>query len=267
MKVLSINILTLICCIGTLQTFSQTQDDHRTFSYGINLSWIFPGNTEAQMYECGKESSVNLSQILISNSTNYTKIKDYYNDDFSLYELPHDITYKSTIRIGGRINYAITQFFTTFFNVNYYSPRITHSNFSIKLASKKSAYGDDVIQQGTIAAKENRLDMVLGLQKVFNLQKEILPYAEFAIVGSYLKMKTHEISIGPLTQSVVAYSNSDANTTFSKFGYGASLSIGAQIPKLLNYSIAVGLTLSALRYGIVDNELSFGKSIDCIIIL
>lgn len=233
--------------------------------YGIILGWYAAGNSESQMYNCSTSTDVNLSQIL-NNTTNYSKLQEYYNDDFTLYELPQNIKYKPTISVGGTLQLSNEdETFGIFLHASYLSPSIKNSNFSIKLLSKSTNYSDNVIEQGVISAKENRFNFSLGIHKLFRNDWTCKPYIEAALEGTFLEMKSHEISIGNLTQSVLYYSQSDANTNYSKFGYGASLSAGLKIPLVKTHSVFIGGSLTAMHFGITDDTFSYAKAINCYI--
>lgn len=253
----------LISCLGLLLCVSAlSQTSRKGLNYGVHVGWQFADNSESQMYDCsGKNNSANLQQILINNTNNYATLQDFYNDDFTIYEYPNNIAYKPTLSLGGTLQYYLTESFAIVFNVVYSSPSITHSNFSIKLASPGDNLSNEVLEQGTISAKESRLNVDLGIHKAFT-QGIYKPFVECAVVGSFLETKSHEISIGNLTQSVLAYSNTDANTSFSKFGYGASCAAGLQFPLKERFYIYAGFSLSALHYGIVDTPFSLAKGFD-----
>lgn len=258
MKNFSIKIAPLL--LLPLTSFSQNNPG---LHWGVSVGWYAAGNSEAQMYNCSSNTDVNLSQILISNTTNHSKLQEYYNDDFTLYELPQNIKYKQTISLGGLLQYNTSETFGIFLHATYVSPSIKNSNFSIKLISKSSNYSDNVIEQGMISAKENRFNFALGIHKLFDTKSPCKPFIEAAAEGTFLEMKSHEISIGNLTQSVLHYSQNDANTDFSKFGYGASLTAGVQIIVANVYPIFLGASISAMHFGITDNEFSYAKSLSC----
>ncbi|MCQ2959365.1 MAG: hypothetical protein MJ198_04150 [Bacteroidales bacterium] len=250
----------LFFLIIPILSFSQSKE--RTgLNYGFQLGWNSPGKQEAQLYNCNKSSNVDLNYILTGNTTNYTKLQEFYNDDFTLYELPQNIKYKSTLTIGGTLQYYTSQTFAVFFNAIYESPSITNSNFSIKLNSKKGNLSNEVIQQGVISGKESRLNFELGLHKSFENESIYHPFFDIAFVGSLLEMKSHEISIGNLKQSVLHYSQNNTNTTFSRFGYGTSCTLGVQFP-INDFILYTGVSLTAIHYGIFDNPVSIAKGID-----
>lgn len=243
------------------------QRDRIGLNYGFQLAWYHAGDNEAKMYDCGDNSDVNLRQILISNSTNYTKLQDYFNDDFDLYELPHDVQYKSTLCLGATLQYYLQEKLSIFLNVNYVSPTIKNCNFSVKLASKSQGLSDYTLEQGSISSKESRFNFELGLHKAFDIEKQIQPFVELACVGSFLEMKEHDVTIGNLTQSVLYYSNNDVNNNFSKFGFGASCSGGIQFDLSEKFLVYLGLNLSALHFGITEETFSIAKSLDFKILL
>lgn len=254
----------LISCVGLLSclsAFSQTTS-RVGLNYGIHIGWQLVGNAEAEMYDCrGGNNGADLEQILINNTYNYTQLQDYYNDDFTLYEYPNNITYKPALSLGGTLQYYLTESFAVVFNIVYLSPSIHHSNFSIKLSSPGDNLTNEVIEQGTVSAKESRFNIDLGVHKAFTTGT-YKPFVECAVVGSFLETKSHEISIGNITQSVLSYSNTDANTSFSKFGYGASCTFGLQFPLKERFYIYSGISLATLHYGIVDTPYSLAKGID-----
>lgn len=236
-------------------------------NYGFQIGWYDAGDNEAKMYDCGVNSEVNLRQILISNSTNYTKLQDYFNDDFDLYELPQDVQYKSTVCLGATIQYFLKERFSIFLNFNYMSPTIKNSNFSVKLASKSSGLSDYTLEQGSITAKESRFNVEFGLHKAFDIEKQFNPFVELACVGTFLEMKEHDVTIGNLTQSVLYYSNNDVNNHFSKFGFGASCGGGIQLYLSEKFLAYLGVNLYALHFGITEDTFSIAKSFDFKILL
>ena len=259
MKGLSISIVCLLFLISPLAGLAQSRIG---LNYGVHVGWYNAGKDEAQMYDCGINSKVNLRYILIENQTNYTKLKEYYNDDFSLYELPQNVAYKSTLSIGGTLQYYTTETFAIFANAIFASPSIKNGTFSIKLQSKTGSLSNEVIENGSITAKENRFNFELGIHKAFETENKIYPYFETAICASFLEMKSHEISIGNLQQSVLSYSSTQNATNYSKFGLGGEVAAGVQLPLSEKFYLYAGLSLSALHYGIFDNACSFAKAID-----
>lgn len=243
------------------------QKDRIGLNYGFQLGWYRAGDNEAKMYDCGANSEVNLRQILITNSTNHAKLQDYFNDDFDLYELPHDVQYKSTLCLGATLQYYLIKNFSIFLTVNYVSPTIKNCNFSVKLASKSQGLSDYTLEQGSISSKESRFNFELGLHKAFDIEKPIQPFVELTCVGSFLEMKEHDVTIGNLTQSVLYYSNNDVNNNFSKFGFGASCSGGIQFDLSEKFLVYLGINLSALHFGITEDTFSIAKSLDFKILL
>lgn len=243
------------------------ESDRTGLNYGFHIGWQWAGNAEAKLYEVGSEGTLNLNTILIGNTTNYTKLKEYFNDDFSLYEFPHDTKYKPTLSLGGTLQYYTRKTFAVYLNAIFLSPSITHCSFSVKLNSKKGSLSDEVIEQGSISGKENRLQFEVGIHKSFPIDALITPFIEVAGAASFMEMKTHEISIGNLNQSVLHYSNDDANSNFSKVGLGTSCATGIQLPLANKFYLYAGFSVSAIHYGIFDNALSFAKAIDVKVLL
>ena len=265
MRIFSINILLWLSLIS-LSAFAQ-ENDKSGLNYGVKIGCLWADKSEAKLYYAGAKENFKLSNILISNSTNYTKLKEYYNDDFSISEQPHDAKYKSAIAIGATLRYNFSKTFGLFINGTYLSPTITNCAFSIKLKSKSTSTSNNVVEYGVITGKETRFDLDLGVHKTFAGSSPYAPYIEASLSGSFLKMKTNEVVIGNLTQSILYYSNDEANNTFSKFGYGATVEGGLQIPLAQKFMLYTGLKLAAVHYGIFDNTFSLAKMIDLTIIL
>lgn len=262
MKNFLIRILLILC----IPFASFAQNSRTGLNYGVQIGWQWLGNEEAKLYNCGPESDVNLNTVL-NYDNNRTKLEEYYNDGFTLYELPQNVKYKSTLSIGGTLQYYTTETFAIFLNAYYVSPTITNSSFSIKLDSQNGNLSNEVIKQGTITAKESRFNFELGIHKTLPSSANYIPFFEFALAGSYLEMKEHDISIGNVTQSILYYSRTDANTEFSKFGYGASCAAGIQLPLSDKLYLYAGISASAVHYGIFDNAMSIAKSIDLKVLL
>ena len=250
----------------SLSAFAQ-KNDKIGLNYGVRIGCLWADKSEAKLYYTGANENFKLSNVLISNTTNYTKLKEYYNDDFSISEQPHDAKYKSAITIGATLRYDFSETLGIFINGTYLSPTITNCAFSIKLKSKSTATSNNVLEYGAITGKETRFDIDLGIHKTFAGSSSYAPYIEAALSGSFLKMKTNEVVIGNLTQSILYYSNDEANNTFSKFGYGASIEGGLQIPLAQKFTLYTGLKLATIHYGIFDNKFSLAKMIEVTIIL
>lgn len=259
--------LSIILVLGISSVAMAQQPDRTGLNYGVKVGWGWHGNAEAQMYACGPNNNVNLSSILIGNTTNYTKLKEYYNDDFTLYELPQNISYSPTLNVGGTLQYYVCKTFAIYFDGVYSAPTIKNSNFSIKLNSKKGSISNEVIEQGSIHGKESRLDLALGLHKTFQNGTNYQPFVGLAFVSSFLQMKSHEIAIGNLKQSVLNYSTENADNKFSKVGLGASCNAGVQFPISDKCYIYAGLKISAIHYGITNQTLSYAKGIDFSVLL
>ncbi len=255
----------IFLCLVSMSGFAQS--NRLGLNYGFQIAWYHAGDNEAKMYDCGANSDVNLRQILISNTTNYNRLQDYFNDDFDLYELPHNVQYKSTLCFGATLQYYLQENFSIFLNINYVSPTIKNCSFSVKLASKSQGLSDYTLEQGSISAKESRFNFEFGLHKAFDIEKQIQPFVELACVGSFMEMKDHDVTIGNLTQSVLYYSNTDVNNNFSKFGIGASCAGGIQFNLSEKFLAYLGLNLSALHFGITEDSFSIAKSLDFKILL
>ncbi len=261
MKGLSISIVCLLFLVSPLAGLAQSRVG---LNYGVHVGWLNVGKEEAQMYigEYGVNSKIDLQYLLIENETNYTKLKEYYNDDFSLYELPQKVAYKSTLCIGGTLQYYTTETFAIFANAIFASPSIKNGTFSIKLQSKTGSLSNEVIEHGSITAKENRFNFELGIHKAFKTKTNILPYLEAAACLSYLEVKSHEISIGNVKQNI-SYSNSQNSTTFSKCGYGGEIAGGIQFPLSEKFYLYSGISVTAYKFNIVGQiPFSFAKAID-----
>lgn len=262
------NIVVSVFIVMLLPYCLTAQENDRTgLNYGFHVGWQWVGNAEAAIYETGTEGNLNLSSILISNTTNYTKLKDYYNDDFSIYELPHNTKYKPTLSFGGTLQYYTSNTFAIYMNALFSRPSITHCSFSIKLKSKTNSLSNEIIEQGYISGKENRLQLELGLHKTFPLEATVIPFIDVAFATSFLEMKNHELSIGNLNLSLMQYSRTDTNTNYTKWGMGTSCGTGVQFPLANKFYVYTGLSLSVIHYGIVDKNYSFTKSIDIKILL
>ncbi|MBO7124267.1 MAG: hypothetical protein J6V74_00295 [Bacteroidales bacterium] len=262
MKGLSISIVCLLFLVSPLAGLAQSRVG---LNYGVHVGWYSAGKNEAKMYigrDYGVSSRTDLQYLLIDNETNYTKLKEYFNDDFSLYELPQNVAYKATLSIGGTLQYYTTETFAIFANAFFASPSLKNGTFSIKLKSKQGSLSNEVIEHGSITAKENRLNFEFGVHKAFKTKTNVLPYVETAVCASYLEVKSHEISIGNVKQNIT-YSNSQNSTTFSKCGYGGEITGGVQFPISDRFYLYSGISLTAYKFNIIgQTPFSLAKSID-----
>jgi len=250
----------LVCCIH-FTGFSQIKESRIGVNLGVTTGFYFPSNNEAQFYNGSPYSRAKLDDVLFSFS-NYTIISEELQDDFTIYEYPLKMKYTPNLSIGGTLQNYLSEslaIYTTISMVNLKANGV----YVLKLNSpSQGALIDENAVNGTITGSESRFNFDFGFHGLLQSKTKFIPFIEAAISGSILQVKEHTVSIGTFTQSMQYSENLNTSKLFSTVGYGLQLGTGIQFPVSNKFYVYSGITISGIKYKLVESSMSLQKAID-----
>lgn len=224
-------LTTFIFCIAAItQLHAQNREG---LNYGLRIGALFANNKTAEYFN-GGINSVNMISSILEYSEYHHQISEYFNSDFTLYNhnSPALMRYKPALQIGGTLQYFFNEKFAFITTVNLAKVK-SEGVFQVQLLSPpQSSQMNSDLREGVITSTENRFGLELGAHycKVFE-NSPVNPFIEGGALVAALAASSNSMEIGNFSYTLYN-KNSTANTesNHNYFGYGAFISVGAQMP-------------------------------------
>ncbi len=260
-------LLSTYTCSATIkQSFEEEQTDTLAitadsakgslrFSYGINLGGYFPNPATANYYN---GSGRNNLEAAITRQHTYNRIRESLGYDFELPGEPHEylpqnMRYNSSMLVGvfGNLHFSRISLLVDF---NYASLRLQDQFMLRVLTGEPGLIGHD-IRRYNIEGTEERMDIKVGLQRLFSLEdRQVHPYMEAGVNMINTRVQANRVQIAGTSYSILnltdrRYGFRDDGISFGVYGGGGlSMDVGD------SYAVVLGGIANYARINLGDYD-------------
>ena len=225
------------------------------YSYGINLGGYFPNPATANYYN---GSGRNNLEAAIMRQHTYNRIRESLGYDFELPGEPHEylpqnMRYNASMLVGVFGNLHFNRI-SLLFDFNYASLRIQDQFMLRVLTGEPGLIGHD-IRRYNIEGTEERMDIKVGLQRLFPLEDRLVhPYMEAGVNMINTRVKGNRVQIAGASYSILnltdaRYGFRDDGISFGVYGGGGlSMDVGD------SYAVVLGGIANYARINLGDYD-------------
>ncbi|MBP7496815.1 MAG: hypothetical protein KA792_04040 [Bacteroidales bacterium] len=234
----------------------------RGLQYGFNIGVYIPNAKTANYYN--GSGTNDLSKVIMDTfnyAAQYSGIHQQIREnalngyDFKIRELAKNMNYSIALNIGFHSQYNFTSNTGIFVDFNY-SKLTTQDAVQLELLNTPTGYlSNDKFRFCNITGKESRVDINLGLYKMFGDVKKFKPYYEFAFNINNTRVEEANINIPPLSFSYLNQYNEYYKIRDDGIGYGIQAGGGILVlfTETLILNAGANLAVKKINLGSYDN--------------
>jgi hypothetical protein len=214
----------------------EKEDTKKTnFFIGANVGAFFANNNTASFYDGSNKNSPYGVQYILNNPNNKPVFDSYFNQTYSLEELPLNPTYKTALDLGLHAGLSIGKKISFFIDLNFATLNVNQL-FTVLIDDPTNLSIEPNYEQLPIIGKEKRININLGTQlNYYNQGKTTLYWSVFGnfnsieLIRNYIIIDNREYEIN---HNTFQQPNIKPNGT----GYGTGTGLG------LKYKLSEELT-------------------------
>lgn len=241
------------------QDWSDKKEEKKTptFVFGVNVGALFVNNNTASIYDGSNKNSPYGVQYILDLPQNTTFFDNYFNQFYSLEELPLSPTYKTALDIGihGGINTSSNS--SIFVDINFSNLNVEQL-FTILIDDPTNIAIEPNYEQLPIIGEEKRININLGSQlSFFNKDKTNIYWSFFGNFNN-VKLERNYIIINNKEFEIRHTLPQQPNTKPNGIGYGIGTGLGVKYK--LSETLTTDLTYNFyyIKTSINDNLQEFG---------
>jgi len=224
-------LLLLLFCITTCPTILLAQDwtdikeKENTFFVGLNIGTLFANNNTASIYDGSNNNTPFGVEYIMNIPSNKIIFKNYFQQTFSIAELPLNPTYKTALDIGLHAGINISKVSSIFVDMNISSLSVQQL-FTILIDDPTNLAIEPNYEQLPIIGEEKRININVGTQLNFFNRNKTKIYGSFFGNFNNIKLLRNYIVINNREYEIFHASTQQPNIKPSGSGYGGGIGLG-----------------------------------------
>jgi hypothetical protein len=237
-----LTIIIIVCSLNAINGLSQSTP---SLKIGLNLGVQLPNKSYAQFLN-GSHPYLGVSRIL-NDPIIRPQLEELFGYSIIDWDYPANLRYDITLVTGGYFALNLDEDFSFIMNIDLSKAKVTEI-LVINLDNPQNIQGE--MEFANITAQEQRFNISLGVENVFNEFGPIKLYAAGGGLVNYIKLEKQELIIRDSRRYSIMRINPGSqfqNAVVDGFGYGLFGQFGVRYGFNEKFSFDLGLTADIFK--------------------